>query len=86
MVLALTRLWKREILQKAGGTCLRNRFPEMFSLQGSILKRLVFYSPSQYSQYSRYSQKFGLVLTLWKYSLRKLTGLSGLLATLLAIT
>ena len=83
MVLALTRLWKREILQKAGGTCLRNRFPEMFSLQGSILKRLVFYSPSQYS---RYSQKFGLVLTLWKYSLRKLTGLSGLLATLLAIT
>ena len=86
MVLALTRLWKREILQKAGGTCLRNRFPEMFSLQGSILKRLVFYSPSQYS---RYSQKFGLVLTLsslWKYSLRKLTGLSGLLATQLAIT
>ena len=55
MVLALTRLWKREILQKAGGTCLRNRFPEMFSLQGSILKRLVFYSPSQYSRYSQKS-------------------------------
>ena len=47
--------FKQEQSDTIYGACM------VFSLQGSILKRLVFYSPSQYSGYS---QKFGLVLTL----------------------